>query len=266
MNTSLALPSQTQWDALATQARALITSKFFPSSITTPEQAIVVKMYGDMLGIPWVAAMNTINVIQGKPTISPQLMIALARRTGQLEDLKIEADDNGATVTVTRKGQTPYTETFTMTDAKKLGLDSKDNYRKQPKTMLKWRAVAAAFRVVFPDAILGFYTPDEMGADVNTTEDGDMRVLNPDPIPDPRAISTEWRNKWIDMVEDCSSADLIAALGIKRWGEWDWLAPDAIDRADELVNAYLVNRHTEQQRLIDAPEAETDTNAIKAGL
>lgn len=262
MTNALALPTQTQWDALATQARALITSKFFPSSITTPEQAIVVKMYGDMLGIPWVAAMNTINVIQGKPTISPQLMIALARRTGQLEDLKIEATDEGATVTVKRKGQSPYTETFTFADAKKLGLDSKDNYRKQPKTMLKWRAVAAAFRVVFPDAILGFYTPDEMGAEVSTSDDGDMRVVNPEPMPDPRKIATDWSNDWIDMVDDLEMVDLLSALNVRRFGEWDWLAPDAIDKANEKVNVYLLARQpVEQGSLMDVTEDTTRMNA-----
>ena len=50
-----------------------------------------------------------------------------------------------------------------MATAAQLGLADKDNWRKQPKVMRKWRAVAACARVVFSDVITGLYTPEEMG-------------------------------------------------------------------------------------------------------
>ena len=54
-------------------------------------------------------------------------------------------------------------------------LAGKDNYKKQAATMYKWRAIAACARAVFADVILGLYTPDEMGADVN--EDGEITPM-----------------------------------------------------------------------------------------
>ena len=39
--------------------------------------------------------------------------------------------------------------------------------------MYRWRAVAACARTVFPDVILGVYTPDEMGAE-NVNEAGEL--------------------------------------------------------------------------------------------
>jgi hypothetical protein len=59
-------------------------------------------------------------------------------------------------------------------DGKKetISLADKYNWKQMPQIMMKWRAVAACARVVFPDVVLGLYTPDEMGAntDANTGE------------------------------------------------------------------------------------------------
>lgn len=155
------------WTVLREQCTMLVKTGFLPQSIKTPEQAIAIVMTGRELGIGTMAALQTINIIQNKPTISPQLMLALINRTGQLDDIKIETSDQGATVTMKRKGRSPYTAKFGPKEAMALNLHSKDNYKKQPATMYKWRAVADAARVVFPDAVLGMYGPEEMGADVD---------------------------------------------------------------------------------------------------
>jgi hypothetical protein len=42
-----------------------------------------------------------------------------------------------------------------------------------------WGAVAANLRVTFPDVVLGFYTPDEMGAEVTITDTDEM-VIKPE--------------------------------------------------------------------------------------
>jgi hypothetical protein len=159
-------------------ARALHASGFLPNSINTPEKAVAIILAGRELNIGAWQALQTINVIQGKPTVSPQLMLALINSSGQLEDMKVDGDAKGCTVMMKRRGRQPHTETFSYADATALGLTGKDNYKKQPAVMLRWRAVAACARIVFPDVILGLYTPDEMGANVNVTEDGGMEVVN----------------------------------------------------------------------------------------
>jgi len=165
-------PSASEFGIMQSQAESLLKSGFLPSAIKTPEQALAIILTGRELGIPAMAALNTINVIQGKPTISPQLMLALIERSGQLEDIKIIADDTKATVTLKRKGRTAHTETFGRSEAQALGLASRDNYKKQAAVMFKWRAIAACARVVFADVILGLYTPEEMGAVTN--EEGEV--------------------------------------------------------------------------------------------
>jgi hypothetical protein len=161
-------------------SRILLKSGFLPPHLDSEAKVFAIITMGREIGIGMWQAINGINAIKGKPTIAPQLMLALIYRSGQLEDLQIDADDTRASVTMKRRSMSPHTEIFTMDDAIKLGVVARnDNYKKQPAVMLKWRAVSAACRVVFPDIIMGFYTPEEMGADVMVGDDGDMRLLEP---------------------------------------------------------------------------------------
>ena len=182
-NSSLAVIGDSEWQVLQQQAKALVDSGFLPASVNSPQKAVAIMMLGRELGIPPWAALSTINVIQGKPTVSPQLMLALINRSKQLEDMTISASASECVVMMKRKGRTLHTETFTMQNATALQLTGKDNYKKQPATMLKWRAVAACARVVFPDVVLGLYTHEEMGADVEVDDEGNMTVIDVAPEP-----------------------------------------------------------------------------------
>lgn len=151
-----------RWQVMVQQANVLVKSGFLPVAVNTPEKAIAIMQKGKELGIGAMEALSSINVIQGKPSVSPQLMLALARRTGELEDLKMETNEKGSTVTVKRKGQSAFTCTFGVKEATDLGLMAKDNYKKQAGTMFQWRALAANLRITFPDAISGLYLVEEM--------------------------------------------------------------------------------------------------------
>lgn len=185
-NSNAIVPAE--WSVMQQQASALVASGFLPQSVNSPQKAVAIIMLGRELGIaPW-AALTSINVIQGKPTVSPQLMLALINRSGQLEDMTIDDDGTACTVTMKRKGRTPHTFTFSMMDANAMNLSGKDNWKKQPAIMRQWRAVAGCARTVFADVILGLYTPDEMGIDVAADDQGNMTVIDvrPEPLHQPQ--------------------------------------------------------------------------------
>ena len=171
------MPLLGQLEGLTKMGAMLVKSGMLPKSITTPEAAVAIMIQARELGIGMMEAFRSINVIQGKPTIAPQLMIALAERSGALQDYRIEDDGVKASCTVTRRGRSPYTATFSMEDARNLKLADKENWKNQPRVMRQWRAVSAAFRVVFADVLAGIYIPEEMGATTNT--DGEMIALPP---------------------------------------------------------------------------------------
>lgn len=230
----LAVITPSEWTVMENHAKALVASGFLPNSVNTYQKTVAIMSLGRELGIGAWAALNGINVIQGKPTVSPQLMLAMINRSGQLEDMEISADPDGATVTMKRKGRTAHTETFTVKDAHALGLTGKDNYKKQAATMLKWRAVAACARVVFSDVILGLYTPDEMGADVVTDDQGNMTVIQSLPA---RNMDVE-TGEIVDAqpAPEIKIAEKPAAQPAPQdLGELDWTAREGEDGVSVLV-------------------------------
>lgn len=149
------------------QAKVLIQSGFLPESIKQPAQAVAIMLTGRELNIPTMQALRQINVIKGKPTLPPELMLALAfQRIPGFRCQPIESNAQRATFEFQRPNQPPYRHTFTMDDATKLELSGKDNYKKQPATMLRWRCISAGLRIVAPDAIAGIYSAEEIDPNV----------------------------------------------------------------------------------------------------
>lgn len=172
------LTTVSNWGAFKEQAEMLVKSGFLPVSINTPEKALAIAMTAKELGVGVMEGFRSINIIQGKPCVSPQLMLALAMRTGQLQQIKYDSTDERCKITIIRKGWEPHTEEFGVKEATALGLINRDNYRKQASIMFRWRALAAGLRVTFSDVVLGLYNPEEMGAEVRTNSEGDMEIID----------------------------------------------------------------------------------------
>lgn len=176
MSTALALMQQTEYDLMSKLATIAFKSGYTQQN---EAQLLFVMAKGFEIGVSPMQALDGIQVIKGKTTVSPQLMLALINRSGQLEDMKIDGNAKQCTVTMQRKGRSAHTETFTMDNAQSMGLAGNYNWKAQPATMLKWRAVSACARVVFPDVIQGMYTPEEMGAEVSENSSGDLVIESP---------------------------------------------------------------------------------------
>ena len=165
---------------LREQATTLIKTGFLPAHLKTPEQAVAVVLIGRELGVPMMQALRKIFVIQGTPALASELMLALAERTRKIEDLRIEDDGMTCTVTVKRKGRkSPVTTAFSGADAAKMGLAEKDNWKKQPAVMRRWRAIAANLRLSFPDAIGGMYSVEEVAPDLAVDATGTPAIPSP---------------------------------------------------------------------------------------
>ena len=142
----------------------LVKSGILPKEITTKEKAAVVALTGRELGLQLMASMRGIYIVNNKPSLSAQMMLALAFNTGELENYTITENGKGeaasCTVVVKRRGKNPYSYTFSVEMIKKMGKYANE-WIKQPENMCKQRAISGNLRVTFPDAILGMYTPEE---------------------------------------------------------------------------------------------------------
>lgn len=169
-------------------AKVLLSSQFLPQAIKTPAQATAIILMGRELGIGPMQSLSKINIIQGKPTCSAELMLGLAYQKVKGFLFKvIESTDKQCVAEVYRDGKLAFTSKFTIEDAAKMGLVGKDNWKKQGATMLRWRCISAGLRVVCPDAIAGLYTPEELDPDVKIDfETGEvLSGTSPAPTPSP---------------------------------------------------------------------------------
>lgn len=181
--TSTALaPVQAEWGALKKQCIAFVMSGFLPDHITkncTEHQALAKAMTiawkGRELGIPPLQAFSSIGVINGKPCLSAELMLALCYQRVKGFQAAFttppEKQNDECTIVMTRPGGQPQSFRFTMQDAQRAGVVRQGSpWQKFPAAMLRARAISAAARAVCPDAIMGCYTPEEMGGEVMEAE------------------------------------------------------------------------------------------------
>lgn len=159
---------------LLSACKILVASKILPKEIDTEEKAAVVILTGRELGLRMMASTRGIYVVNQKPALSAQMMLALAYNTKEVENLEVidsgKAETASCSVTVKRKGKKPYVCSFSVDEAKKLGKYANE-WLKQPETMCRSRAISKNLRVTFPDAILGMYTPEEVYSITTEQED-----------------------------------------------------------------------------------------------
>lgn len=144
------------FDDVARMAKALAQARgFVPSSYIGNAPAIAAAiMTGLEIGIGPMQALREIHVIEGKPTLSANMMLALAIRAG-VRHQWLRADEDEARIRLTRAGFDPHEEAFSISDAKRAGLAGRGNWAKHPRAMLKARAISAAMRAYCPDVLGG---------------------------------------------------------------------------------------------------------------
>lgn len=152
--------------------------------------AVMAKGYE--LGLTLTASFEFIQVIEGKPALTPRGALALVMQSGLLENLKIEdlKDAQGPSVcrvTMKRRGGFEYTSEFTIEDAKRAGLVKPNgNWEKYPANMLRWRSVGYCIDVVFSDVCGGMKRADEFGANIDfsgNVVDATWTPVTPSPTP-----------------------------------------------------------------------------------
>ena len=161
-------------------AKRFVDSGLLPAAIKTPQQALTIMQMGRELGIPATYALRNIHIIGGKPVGAAELLMALVRRSyGQAAIRVREGTNESCTVEYREQGWDGVSSlTFSMEDAKRAKLDTKDVWRAYPRAMLRSRAVSEAVRTAFPECIANLYTPEELGAEVEVTSDGGVEIVD----------------------------------------------------------------------------------------
>lgn len=128
-----------------------------------PGNCLVAIQWGMEIGLKPLQAMQNIAVINGRPSLWGDAVIALARNSPVCEYIVETCTDTVATCKVKRRGEQEQVRTFSMEDAAKAGLKGKAGpWSQYPKRMMQMRARAFAIRDVFPDVLKGLPMAEEL--------------------------------------------------------------------------------------------------------
>jgi len=180
--------SLTAWQVIQAIAPTMHQSRLF--GVSSPDQAAAIMIKGAELGLSFSASFEFIQVVQGKPTLSPRGALALIHQSAELAGMKIEDKPDACTVWMKRTNGFEYELTFTMDDARRTGqVKPNSAWESYPGNMLRWRCVGFVADVVFPDILGGLKRADEFGAAVDAAGnviDGEWRAMSPAqaPVPD----------------------------------------------------------------------------------
>ena len=147
-------------------AEMLSGSQMVPNSYKgKPQDTPVAMMMGSELGLNPIKALQNIAVINGKPAIYGDALLALVQNHPKFGGHKESFDESTmtATCTVWRKGEKDeHTVSFSRQDAELAKLWGKQGpWQQYPKRMLMWRARGYALRDKFADALGGLITVEE---------------------------------------------------------------------------------------------------------
>jgi len=145
-------------------AQRVHQTPFTPKALQgKPESVLACVLYGRELGLGPMQSLNSIHVIEGRASASPELMRALVANAGHRVDVTENTNDVCVLVGTRCDTQATATVRWTLDDAKSANLLGKDNWKKYPRAMLMARATSELCRILFPDVIAGLsYTPEEL--------------------------------------------------------------------------------------------------------
>lgn len=156
------LSNQLTFDQVQRLAGMFAASGYF-KDVTDVAKAGVKILAGAELGISPMAAMNGIYMVNGRPSLSAQLMASCLIANGF--KYKIVAHSaKVCTIEFWRSGELLGVSTFTIEQAVEAKLADKDVWKNYPENMLFARAMSNGARWFCPDAFRGgqYYTPEEM--------------------------------------------------------------------------------------------------------
>ena len=144
---------------IQTMAVAVVKSQLF--GMKTVEQATALMLIAQAEGYHPALAARDYHIIQGRPTLKAETMMARFQQQGGKVEWKTLTDKE-VTATFSHPSGGSATITWTFEQAKQAGLTNKDNWKNYPRAMLRARVVSEGIRTVFPGVVLGVYTPEEV--------------------------------------------------------------------------------------------------------
>lgn len=177
-----------KFDEMERLADYMAKSNLF--GIKTKEQAISLMALSQAEGLHPAIAARDYHIVQGRPTLKADAMMARFQQAGGKVEWKDYTDEKVTGVfSHPQGGKVEISWTIEM--AKKANLTGKDVWRTYPRQMLRARTISEGIRTIYPGVAVGIYVPEEAEEMVDIT-------------PEARSLfkNATLRNTWFQSVVD----------------------------------------------------------------
>lgn len=127
----------------------------------TPEQAVALMLIAQAEGMHPAIAARDYHVIQGRPALKADAMLARFQTAGGKVSWDVYTDAE-VKATFSHPAGGSVTLSWTLAQATRIGLAGKDNWKNYPRAMLRARVISEGIRTVYPGCVVGTYTPEEV--------------------------------------------------------------------------------------------------------
>jgi len=162
---------------IQTMAEVAAGSKMF--GFKNPQEAMAIMLLCQAEDLHPAIAMRDYHVIQGRPALKADAMLARFQQAGGAVNWKVYEDEQ-VTGVFSHPAGGSLEVTWTLAKAKLIGIANKDNWRNYPRAMLRARCVSEGIRSVYPGCVVGVYTPDEV-QDFSTSRQ-EQSAIPPTPV------------------------------------------------------------------------------------
>ena len=164
-------------------AKFLASTDIVPSTFKKPENCLIALDIANRTGMQPLTVMQNLYIVQGKPSWSGQMCIALINNSKRFTPLEFQfigepnTDSHGCIAYATRldNGKLYHSDAITIGMAKKEGWFNKggSKWQSMPVQMMMYRAGAFFGRVHCPDVLMGLPLTDEMN-DIEKPQKSDL--------------------------------------------------------------------------------------------
>ena len=213
-----------------------------------PESVLICAQYAMEIGLGIVEGLRSIAVINGKPSLYGDGLIALCQSSPVCEYIKEQpilneqGEITGYICEAKRKGRDATFARFTLEDAKRAKLAGKQGpWQEYPQRMLQMRARGFALRDAFPDVLKGLISREE-------ADDYPPETIDNAPVNVPPRITAE-------QIEDIKR--LTAALSFDEHARMlEWVGAKTLEEIPASEYTRLINTLSARQKRMEGTRGE----------
>jgi hypothetical protein len=204
----------------------MFKSGFF-KDVKDASAAIVKVLAGRELGLGPVASMRGVYIIEGRTSLSADLIAACIQKSGKYRYRVRDWTAKVCRIEFFEDSESLGFGEFTIEEAAQASLAGKATWKSYPKAMLFARAMSQGARAYCPEVFAGaIYAPEELGADV----DGNGSVIVTDAGHSVNVETGEVVEPYVPTdVREVDDADIVRSADEQAWKSWQRIRKDALE-------------------------------------